>query len=146
MQVSVIWQLAVTMNKALLILVFLSFGLCSAALLQDGIIRIGKFTYKAKKSQLFLKDESYHCNWLSLYSPDGKHQAGLLVEARRNDTLFVSGTYKVEANKFITKNYYHHRHSHEPDSSVKVFVQNAKGKLELRSFNEFADGIVKKIR
>ena len=134
------------MNKTLLILGLLLFVFCSATLLQDDIIRIGKYTYRTKKSTVFLKDESYHCKWMSLYSLNGEHQAGLLVEARRNDTLFVSGNYRIESNKFITKNYYHHRQSHEPDSAVKVFVQNAKGKLELRSFNEFTDGIVKNIR
>ena len=133
------------MYKTLLIFGFLSFSFYSATLLQDGI-RIGKFTYKTKKSKVFLKDESYHCNWFSLYSPSGEHQAGLLVEAKRNDTLFVSGTYKIVANKFIVNNYYHHRHSHEPDSSVKIFVQNARGKLEVSSFIEYADGIAKKIR
>jgi hypothetical protein len=118
---------------------------CQAAPLQDGI-RIGKFMYKTKKSDVFLKDESYNCKWLSLYASDGEHQAGLLMEARRNDTLFVSGTYKIESNKFVTKNYYHYRHRHEPDSSVKTFVQNSNGKLEVRSFIEFSNGIEKVIK
>ena len=133
------------MNNTLLILAFLSLIVCQVTPLQDGI-RIGKFNYKIKKSNVFLKDESYDCKWLSLYTPNGEHQAGLLVEARRNDTLFVSGTYEVEFNKFIAKNYYQHRHRHEPDSSVKIFVQNTKGKLELRSFIEFTDGVEKVIK
>jgi hypothetical protein len=119
--------------------------LSQAAPLQDGI-KIGNFTYTAKKSKVFLKDEFYDCKWLTLYSPSNEPQAGLLVEARRNDTLFVSGIYKIESNKFIVKNYYHHRHRHEPDSSVKTFVQNSKGRLELRSFIEFADGVEKVIK
>lgn len=134
------------MNKILFMFGYLSFKLCSAAILQGEIIRIGKFTYEIKKSKTFLKDESYHCAWFSLYSQRGEHQAGLLVEARRNDTLFVSGTYRIESNKFIVNNYYHHRHRHEPDSSIKIFVQTARGKLEVRSFIEFTDGIAKKVR
>ncbi|WP_018479757.1 hypothetical protein [Pontibacter roseus] len=134
------------MNKTLFIFGFLSFGICSAAILQDGIIRIGKFAYKTKKSKVFLKDESYHCDWFSLYSPGDEHQAGLIVEAKRNDTLFVSGTYKIEPNEFIVTNYYHYRHSHEPDSSVKIFAQHAGGKLKLSSFIEYTDGIAKQIR
>lgn len=113
--------------------------------LQDGI-SIGKYVYKTKKTMVFLKDESYNCKWLSLYAPGGAHQAGLLVEARRNDTLFVSGTYKIDANKLITKNYYHHPHRHEPDSSIRTFVQNSKGKLTLRSFVEFTGGVEKIIK
>ena len=70
----------------------------------------------------------------------------MLVEAKRNDTLFVTGTYKIESNRFIVNNYYHHRHSHEPDSSQKIFVQDTKGKLKLSSFIEFADGNVKRIK
>ena len=118
---------------------------CQATPLQESI-RIGKFAYKTKKSIVFLKDESYNWKWLSLYSPDCEHQAGLLVEARRNDTLFVSGTYKIESNKFITKNYYYYRHRHEPDSSVRTFVQNSKGKLNLRSFIEYTDGVEKVVK
>jgi len=134
------------MNKTLLLFGVSLFSICSATSLQEEIIRIGKFSYKSKKSTVFLKDESYNCNWFSLYSLSGEHQAGLLVEAKRNDTLFVSGTYKIESNKFIVNNYYHHRHDHEPDSSVKIFVQNARGKLEVSSFIEYTDGIAKKIR
>ena len=133
------------MTKTILILGFLSFLLCQAAPLQDGI-RIGRFAYKTKRSTVFLKDESYNCKWLSLYSPDGAYQAGLLVEARRNDTIFVSGTYKIESDKFITKNYYHYRHPHEPDSSVRVFVQNSKGQLNLRSFIEYTNGVEKVVK
>ena len=128
------------MRNTLLILGFLWFTVCQAIPLQDSI-RIGKFTYKTKKAKVFLKDESYHCKWFSLYSQSGEHQAGLLVEARRNDTLFISGTYKIDSNKIIAKNYYHYRHRHEPDSSVKTFVQNSKGKLELRAFIEFTGGV-----
>lgn len=128
------------MRKTLSILGFLWFAVCQATPLQDSI-RIGKFTYKTKKVKIFLKDESYHCDWFSLYSKSGEHQAGLLMEARRNDTLFVSGTYQIETNKFIAKNYYHYRHRHEPDSSVTTFVQNSKGKLELRSIIEFTGGV-----
>jgi len=133
------------MTKTLLTLAFFSFIVCQATPLQGGI-RIGKFTYTTKKSNLFLKDESYNCKWLSLYASSGEHQAGLLVEARRNDTLFVSGTYKIESNKLIAKNYYHHRHRYEPDSSVRTFVQNSKGKLELRSYIKFTDGVEKVIK
>lgn len=140
-----LWTLVVIMTKTLSILGCLTFIVCQATPLQDGI-KIGKFTYKTKKSNVFLKDESYNCKWLSLYSSGGEHQAGLLFEARRNDTLFVSGTYMIESNKFITKNYYHFRNRHEPDSSVKIFVQNSKGKLDLRKFIEFTDGIEKVIK
>jgi hypothetical protein len=133
------------MTKTLSIIGFLSFMVCQATPLQDGL-RIGKFTYKTKRTDVFLKDESYNCKWLSLYTSGYEHQAGLLVEARRNDTLFVSGIYKIESNKFIVKNYYHYRHRNEPDSSVKTFVQNSKGKLNLRSFIEFADGVEKVIK
>lgn len=133
------------MTKTLLILGFLSFIVCQAAPLQEGV-RIGRFSYKTKKSNVFLKDESYNCKWFSLYAPGGEHQAGLLVEATRNDTLFVSGTYRIESSKFITKNYYHYRHRHEPDSSVKTFVQNSAGKLVLQSFIEFTDGVEKVIK
>ncbi|QHL87861.1 hypothetical protein GU926_10630 [Nibribacter ruber] len=133
------------MRKTLSTLGFLWIAICHATPLQDSI-KIGKFTYKTKKAKVFLKDESYHCNWFSLYSQNGEHQAGLIIEAKRNDTLFVSGTYQIESNNFIAKNYYHFRHSHEPDSSVKTFVQNSKGKLELRSFIEFTDGVKNAIK
>lgn len=107
----------------------ISFSFCQGNYLIDDIIRIGKFTYTTKKSTEFLKGESYNCKWLSLFSKNGEHQAGLIVEAIRNDTLFVSGTYRIESNRFIVKNYYHFRHQHEPDSSIKIFVQDTRGKL-----------------
>jgi len=129
-----------------LLLSLLATGFIQATHLQDETIKIGKFSYKAKKSEVFLKDESYTCKWLSLYSFRGEHQAGLLLEGKRNDTLFVSGTYRVDSNRFITRNYYHYRHSFEPDSSIKVFVQNVRGKLELQSFVEYLDGKAKKIK
>lgn len=68
------------------------------------------------------------------------------MEARRDDTLFVSGTYQIESNRVTTKNYYHHRQRHEPDSAVTVFVQNARGELKLSSCIEYTDGEAKKVR
>ncbi|AMM51742.1 hypothetical protein TH61_11915 [Rufibacter sp. DG15C] len=133
------------MKKTLSILGILGIVICQATPLQESI-RIGKFTYKTKKDGIFLKDESYHCKTFTLYSQSGEPQAGLIIEAMRNDTLFVSGTYQIESSKFIAKNYYHYRYSHEPDSSVKTFVQNSKGKLELRSFIEFTGGVKNAIK
>jgi hypothetical protein len=133
------------MKRTLSIIGIVTLMVCQATSLQDDI-RIGNYTYKIKRTENFLKDESYNCKWLSVLTPDDEPQAGLLVEARRNDTLFVSGIYKIDSNKFIVKNYYHHRHRHEPDSTIKTFVQNRKGKLELRSFIEFTDGKEKVIK
>ena len=138
--------LTVIMKRTLLIISFLALGFVQAIKLPDEIIKIGKVSYKVKKETVISKDEWYTCKWLSLYSSAGQHQAGLIMEGRRNDTLFVSGTYKVDSNQFITKNYYHYRPRHEPDSSIKVFVQNSKGKLELKSFIKYFDGIANQIK
>lgn len=129
------------MIKALLFTGFFCFGFIPATPFQEGI-QIGKFTYKTKRASVFLKDESYNATFFSLYTLNGVHQAGVLLKAKRNDRLFISGNYSIDANKFITRNYYHIKQWYDPDSSMKVFVQDAKGKLELKTFVAYHDGVV----
>jgi hypothetical protein len=129
------------MIKILALFSFLFFAFLPANGGEDEI-RIGQFIYKTKRTKVFLKDEGYNAVFYSLYTLNGVHQAGVLLEAKRNDSLFISGNYSVGSNKFITRNYYHIKQWYDPDSSMKVFVQNAKGKLELTSFVEYHDGKV----
>ena len=126
------------MIKTLLLLPFF-FSFIQVEPYQDKI-RIGQYSYTTKRSKVLLKDEWYQCNWLTLYSTTGRVQCGTLLDAKRNDTVFVTGTYTVQGNKFITRNYYHYRHAHEPDSSVKVFIQNSKGELKLATYTYYYNG------
>ncbi|GAA4319985.1 hypothetical protein [Flaviaesturariibacter amylovorans] len=133
------------MAKSLFLLSSLALGLLAAVPGPPGRIRIGQYTYAVKKSKGYLKDEWYRCSYLTFHGKRDELQAGILMEARRNDSIFVTGVYEARKDRLLLRNYYHYPHQHEPDSSVRVFVQEAGGRLRLRLFTEFRDGVARQV-
>jgi hypothetical protein len=128
------------------ILSLLALGFGGAAPPQEERVRIGKVPYGVKRSAVFLKDMGYQCTWLSLHSSGGEHQAGLQLECRRGDTLFVRGACRITANGLITTTSDPFRQGQEPDSAVTTFIQNKEGKLALRSSLEYVDGKAREVK
>jgi hypothetical protein len=103
-------------------------------------IRIGKFTYRLKKEYVFLKDDGLHSTFQSVYTLKGSHQAGFIIEAKKNDSIFIKGNYTISGNKLTTREYYHFNQSYRPDSVIKTFTQQSNGTLKLKSYLEYKAG------
>lgn len=106
------------------------------------------FKYIISENDKYLHDDDVEAKFFLVRLKNRKQiLCSSFKSAKRGDTLFTKGTYFVNKNSLVFKEYnYNHQNERVLDSVIKTFVPRKNGTLILLETINYKNGIAKKIK
>lgn len=99
--------------------------------------------FKVTIQRLFLKEEKLFAVYRSYLDSKGNFQFGHILEAKRNDSLFIKGKLKLDkSGKIVCTEKYNYGNLFFKDSIQRIYRINKKKKAELKEYKEFYKGLL----
>lgn len=104
--------------------------------------QIGQFMYSIYKEELYSHDDNWNAEYYTVYlSGRTQRLCSSYMLAKRNDSTFIKGNYKLYKDKIeFTQHYYYSKNRLSIDSIKITFCPNKYGKLILKGTKEFKNG------
>lgn len=104
---------------------------------------INGIKFKVTIQRLFLKDEKLFAVYKNYLDTKGNFQFGHILEAKRNDSLFITGKLKIDKDgKIVCTENYNYGNLFLKDSIQRIYRINKKNKTELKEYKEFYQGLL----
>ncbi|WP_442591886.1 hypothetical protein ACSBL2_11720 [Pedobacter sp. AW31-3R] len=105
-------------------------------------IKIGKFSFLIYKEGFYSHDDDWHAEYFVVRKPGQlKELCSSYMTAKRNDSTFIEGRYRVFNGKLeFTECYYFSRNTVSLDSLKLTFIPTKNGTLRLAQTVEFKGG------
>jgi hypothetical protein len=104
-------------------------------------INIGKYSYSIYRESCYLHDNRWNVEYFVVYKTGARRTlCSAFLDAKRNDSVFISGSYVVCSNRLeFIEHYYYNKIANSTDSIKKTFYPDKTGKLILKQSIIFTD-------